>query len=274
MKYMTFNSSCPYAGLANMLSFYDVDTDDRTIALEMGLPYYFSWEDGMYLAGPSLQTARWFNLYTNPLGFELNEQSIAADLVPDFLREQKCAMLGVHVEGSGKHAVIFTGIDDNKLCFLNNKWAHEPAPETFALTKEELLQRIDSPCMVATLRSIDPTAAPKLQRMSQSLTTLSTYRQDLLAVCTAFRPTAELRGMLNSMFRALLLDGITMLDLLDEQTLRSKLTTVQRAFLTALRSDAPQLRLADHIPMDLLTEAIDAYAKLIHSAIMEQRSGA
>ena len=33
MKYMTFNSSCAYAGVANMLECFGVDTQDRTIAL-------------------------------------------------------------------------------------------------------------------------------------------------------------------------------------------------------------------------------------------------
>ena len=45
MKYMTFNSSCSYAGLANLLSFYGVDIEDREIALQMGLPFLFDYMD-------------------------------------------------------------------------------------------------------------------------------------------------------------------------------------------------------------------------------------
>ena len=56
VKYMTFNSSCSYAGVANLLSFYGIDTDDRTIALEMGLPFFFDCEDGCYSSGPMLQS--------------------------------------------------------------------------------------------------------------------------------------------------------------------------------------------------------------------------
>lgn len=55
MKYMTFNSSCSYAGLANLLAFYDIDVGDREIALDMGLPYLFAKEQEKYLAGPMLQ---------------------------------------------------------------------------------------------------------------------------------------------------------------------------------------------------------------------------
>ena len=41
-KYMTFNSSCSYAGLANMLLRYGVDTQDREIARDMKLPFLFA----------------------------------------------------------------------------------------------------------------------------------------------------------------------------------------------------------------------------------------
>ena len=63
MKYMTFNSSCSYAGLANLLSFYGIDIEDRKIALEMDLPFLFDCEDGCYVSGPMLQGEKWFNLY-------------------------------------------------------------------------------------------------------------------------------------------------------------------------------------------------------------------
>ena len=39
MKYMTFNSSCAYAGLANMLEKKGIDVEDYEIALEMKLPF-------------------------------------------------------------------------------------------------------------------------------------------------------------------------------------------------------------------------------------------
>lgn len=55
MKYMSFNSSFSYTGLANILLLNGVDTEDREIALEMQLPYLFAKEDGVYRSGPLLQ---------------------------------------------------------------------------------------------------------------------------------------------------------------------------------------------------------------------------
>ncbi len=106
MKYMSFNSSCSYAGLANLLSFYGVDTEDRKIAVEMGLPYFFDFENGIFSAGSMLQGEKWFNIYLNPLGFAWKEQETKkAELCP-MLRKVGYAMLGVYVNDRNKHAVI------------------------------------------------------------------------------------------------------------------------------------------------------------------------
>lgn len=267
MKYMTFNSSCSYAGLANMLALHGIDTTDREIALDMGLPYLFAHEDGAYLAGPSLQSAKWFDLYLNPRGFSLQETPVEKEKVPQFLREQTCAMLGLFVANAGKHAVVFTGMENDHFCFLNNKWEQEPSPDTLLLTEEELLSRLDDTCMVAVLQPISPRPAPIQKRMAQSLTILTQYRQVLLDTCIQSQPTAELRALLNPLFRALLLDGITMMELLGNKALQAKLTALQRGFLTALRSQESELRLADHLSIEELDSALDEYRQLIEAAM-------
>lgn len=270
MKYMTFNSSCSYAGLANMLAFYGIDTTDREIALEMGLPYLLAHEDGAYLAGPSLQNARWFDLYLNPRGFSLVETPVEKENVPRFLREQSCAMLGLILENTGKHAVIFTGMDGNCFCFLNNKWEQEPSPDTLRLTEAELLSRLEGTCIVAVLQPIFPRPAPIRERMEASLALWTQYEQALVEVCTQTRPTGELRSLLNPLFRALLLDGITMMELLGNQALHSKLTGLQRNLLTALRSQEPTLCLAEHLSTDDLRAAAEEYRQMIQQQLISE----
>lgn len=268
MKYMTFNSSCPYAGLANMLSFHGIDTTDRQIALDMGLPYLFAYEDGAYLAGASLQSAKWFDLYLKPRGFALQETALPKEQVPDFLRRQTCAMLGIFVsERTGKHAVVYTGAADGKLQFLNNKWEQEPAPETLELTAEELLSRLDDTCMVATLRQVPAQPTPLRDHLEASLAVLEQYRQELTTVCTQPRPTVQLRQMLNPLFRALLLDGIAMMEVLGNDELYAKLTGLQRSFLNALRCEETEIRLADHLSMDTLYAALDEYRQMIQQKL-------
>lgn len=156
MKYMTFNSSCSYAGLANLLSLYGVETSDRKIAIDMGLPYFFDFKDDYYLAGPMLQSEKWFNIYLKPLGFTLTEKAICKNQVGDYLDNIPNAMLGIFVGDNAKHAVIYTGKNKEYYCFLNNKWKNSKEPERFELSEKELFQRIDDVVMIATLTHSDP----------------------------------------------------------------------------------------------------------------------
>ena len=63
MKYMSFNSSCSYCCLANLLEGYGVDREDRELALDMDLPWLFSYdpEGRTFLAGAMLQGKAWFD---------------------------------------------------------------------------------------------------------------------------------------------------------------------------------------------------------------------
>lgn len=40
MKYMTFNRSCAYTCLANLLECYNIEKTDSDIAIEMRLPFF------------------------------------------------------------------------------------------------------------------------------------------------------------------------------------------------------------------------------------------
>ena len=56
MKYMHFNSSCSYAGLANLLYSDGIDTEDFVIALAIDLAYLLVKDGAFYLAGTMLQS--------------------------------------------------------------------------------------------------------------------------------------------------------------------------------------------------------------------------
>lgn len=267
MKYMTFNSSCTYAGVANILEQYGVDTDDRSIALGMKLPYLFSYEDGIYMAGPMLQSTDYFNLYLNPIGFEMTEKEIPAEQVPAYLKQQKTAMLGLQVDERGKHAAVYIGRQDGKLLFLNNKWKHTDAPEQITFTEEELLAQISTSAMIATLAPITPKAVDLPSKIRNSVAVIRHNLSEIQELCSREESVGQLRSRLNTLFRPLLLDGITMLNLLGEVDLVQKFSGVQRAFLNVLRQDpSTVVRLDDQIPMDELVSATESYVQLIQTA--------
>lgn len=152
-----------------MLEQYGVDATDRSIAMSMKLPYLFSCKDGVYMAGPMLQSAEWFNLFLHPIGFEMIEKEIPAAQVPEYLKRQRTAMLGLQAGENGKHAVVYIGTQEGRLTFLNNKWEHDPAPAQITLTEAELLNRIGSFAMVATLVQINPKPVNLHRYMDESI---------------------------------------------------------------------------------------------------------
>lgn len=268
MKYMTFNSSCSYAGLANMLEQFGIDTTDRDIALGMNLPYLFSCCDGAYLAGPMLQEAQWFDLYLNPMGFRLVEEAIAAENVADYLKLQKTAMLGISTENAGKHAVVYTATASERLVFLNNKRDFEDSPDEIYLTEEELKQKIEPKTVVATLQPITPKSVCFTDKLQMSISVLQMNLSEIIKVCYKEACVDHLRGKLNTLFRALLLDGITMLHLIGETELAQSFERLQCGLLSALRQNPDQcIYLKDYLSTQKLQESVDKYISLIQSII-------
>ena len=262
MKYMTFNSSCSYAGLANLLSHYGIDAEDRDIAMQMALPYLFAHEDGKYLSGPMLQGAKWFNLYLHPIGFTLTERQLSREEVCSCLRANPPAMLGLRVTPTSKHAVIYTGSREGEYHFLNNKRQTSPEPEALRLTESDLLSRLDEAVTIGVLEKIKPTSVNLRPRLEQSLTALLTLQSELSAFCSREQPPAAQRQAMEALFRPILLDGVTMLELLEKEDIASSLRTVRTQFIKAVKESRPAV-LSSYLNMSLLMTSITEYAQLI-----------
>ena len=264
MKYMTFNSSCSFAGIANMLEQYGLDTSDREIALEMKLPYLFAYQDGVYLSGPMLQKAEWFDIYLNPIGFQLIEKKISAEQIVDYLKKQKTAMLGIKMGDAGKHAVVYKGMESNILVFLNNKRENEDSPSEIRFTEAELIQNLETEVVVATLQSIVPRKISVLDKLEESTVVLQANLSEIVRVCDRKVTTEFLRSKLNTLFRPIFLDGISMLNLIGEKELSGEFAKQQSDLLGALRRDTKEdILLKDYISMDNLQASVQKYMELI-----------
>ena len=93
-------------------------------------------------------------------------------------------MLGLQAGENGKHAVVYIGTQDGRLTFLNNKWEHDPAPAQITLTEAELLNRIGSSAMVATLIQIDPKPGDLHRYMGESIPTVQKNLAEIKDVCS------------------------------------------------------------------------------------------
>lgn len=272
MKYMTFNSSCSYAGIANMLEMYEIDTSDMDIALKIKLPYLFDYREGTYLSGPMLQSAQWFDLYLNPIGFRLVEQSVPAEKLADYLKMKKTAMLGIKFEGTGKHAVVYTGFESDLLVFLNNKWEKEESVREIRFTEKELKERIDSEVVVATLEKICPRTIDFIEKLESSKKVLLANFTDIIELSNRQETVANLRMKLNTLFRPLFLDGITMLNMIEETSLAQNFMKLQQELLSALKyAPSDCIFLKDYISLSNLQMSVKMYLDLIENELSSKR---
>ena len=263
MKYMTFNSSCSYAGIANMLALHSIEMEDRDIALSMRLPWLFAYEDGVYLSGPMLQSAKWFNLALHPLGFHLQETPSPKEQIFTLLHGLDCAMLGLKISENSKHAVVYTGKQEaGKLLFINNKWQQSDEPDTLLLDEKDLLSRLNDEVIVAQLHRCSPIQEDISPLFPQSCQVLQQWKEEASAFCMQTHTLSTRRNALNPLFRALLLDGITMLDLISENALAQDMRVLQRALLQSMQENAP-CAVADYLSVDNLRSCVEAYIDLI-----------
>lgn len=265
MKFMTFNSSCAFAGVANMLEFYGVDVEDRNIALAMKLPFLFAKENGAYISGPMLQSAQWFNLYLNSVGFAMEEQSINKEQITEFLDSVDCAMIGLHVEKDSKHAVVYMGKEEDRYCFINNKWKSLEEPDRLSLAKKALLSRLDENVMVATLYRVEIKKTDFTPLLNQSCEVLEQWKKDVGEFASKEHDVHEILKVMNTLFRAVLLDGITMLGLCNKNKLADKFAKVQSELMKVIKNKETVI-LNEKLSMELLYEAVDEYIDWIRSS--------
>lgn len=265
MKYMTFNSSCSFAGVANMLEAYGVHTEDYQLALGMKIPYIFSLcrETGAYQTGASLQSGQWFNPHLNTLGISLEEERLPASEVLHALKTaNKPMMLGINIKEGRKHAVVFTKYANGKYHLLNNRYQHDDAPAEYIFGRDELASRLCSVTTVGRLEACTPAAADFAPVLAQSLNVLERYRRELVGFCRQLHLADALQSAMERLFRPLLLDGLTMMGLTGDADMRELLSMLQAQYLSALRKSCP-LILEHELDMAGFSRAFEGYAVLI-----------
>ena len=184
-----------------------------------------------------------------------------------YLQKSEHAMLGIRVSSGSKHAVIYDGREGKMYRFLNNKWENSEEPDTLLLDEQELLKRLDDKVMVAVLERVAQEEVDKRKYYEKSAVTLEKLGQDVEKFCAIERSPEELRNAMDTLFRAILLDGSTMLELLGETEISQKLKTVQSQLLTAVRENRA-LRLDCVLDLDLLQEGIREYYSLIRRQLI------
>ena len=259
MKYMTFNSSCAFAGVANMLESFGIDKEDRELAIGMKLPYLF---DETYRTGASLQSAEHFNLYLNQLGITMQEEQLPKhEMIKTLKHSTRPMMIGINLE-FGKHAIIFKNYQNGHFCFTNNKRFDSEKPAEYRFTEAELSDRLDETTVVGWLEDAPIKDVDFTPFFEKSLFNLQKYRVELLAFCDIEQSVENLNAARDPLFRPIALDGLVIMELVENEKMVAMQQEIQTKLLAMLRKQEPVIP-KQELPMDLIANVLDEYVVLI-----------
>lgn len=268
MKYMHFKASCSYAALAILLEFQGVDTEDTAIALEMDLPRLFAEENGAFLSGPMLQGEKWFNLWCLPRGYTMSDTIVKREALCQTLKETGPSMLGIQTP-YGKHAVVFSEYD-GAFHFLNPTYESSGEKTELLINEDELLNLVDDELMLGVIRPSHPQKVNMVPLYDSSIQAIQRNLAAIICFSSVEHTQEEYFAVMNTLFRPLLLDGISMLELAGEKNLAEELRSRQSELMSFLRDDCKG-KLSDTLSISHLQKAVRKYVSFIRAIKAEQR---
>lgn len=272
MKYMHFNSSCSYASIANLLYLDGIDTEDFAIALAIDLAYLLVKDGASYLAGTMLQSKEIFDIYLNPLGYEFIEENYDKDEVLKILEaSDKNYMLGVNIAQGNKHAIIFKEHKDNRFRFINNKYDDSDEPDEFVWTAEELKKRLDEKTFLAHIEKCDVKDVDMEEPLLKSIENLGALKEDIINFSKREISKNELRESMNTLFRAALLDLVTMFLLIEEDKLMKRTKKLQKEYINVIKKGKESLVLEKEMNISGLVDVLNEWESLMKKNLKEYR---
>ena len=192
------------------------------------------------------------------------EEMVEREQLCSYLRAHKPVMLGIQTP-YGKHAVVFTGFD-GKYRFMNPTHENSGEHTELSFSEEELLASVDQETTVGSVISAE--AAPQLLTpyLKDSKSVIRENCADIEAFAAEKHDPNAYFSMMNRLFRPLLLDGITMLELAGETDLAQKFTALQQQFMAFMRGTREEA-LRETLSIDSLHDLTERYAHLIERQI-------
>ncbi|MCB2291062.1 hypothetical protein LGK97_15100 [Clostridium sp. CS001] len=272
MKYMSFNNSCSYAGIANLLLDYSIDIEDYQVAIETKVPYIFRYDEHWkrYVSGSMLQADRYFNFYLQNLSLQLVGNEFTKESALDFLKKLQCrAMIGLNVSNGRKHAVIYSGVEADKYIFMNNKRKDSQEPDFYRFSFNELLYKMDETVFISYLENrLGGVKIDLTPEIKDSFFYLQEYKENVAGFCSEVQGVDALNKGMSTLFHAFFLDVYSMMVIIGEKQLSEGIGDLRNSYLQAMRLKQP-LRLSEYISIEYFKKAIDEYKKIIHIRVID-----
>lgn len=270
MKYMTFNRSCSYAAIANLLEEHDIHYEDYEIAKALSIPYLFQYrlQENRYVAGPMIQSYPWFNYFLNSLGFDLVEEWFNPEGVMANLNEgNKRYMFSLKINPNSnlRHAVLFEGKENESYRFLNPKRKDSIEPDYYVFNEEEVIEKLIPNVLMGYLVKIEkPIPFDLSNDLKSSLQNLDNYQEILFEFCSKEQDVSALIEARDTLFAPLMLDVLSMMEIIGEKDLANDIKTIRTNYMKLMKENRALL-LVEELPMEDLKGIISRYKNIIQN---------
>ena len=263
MKYMTFNNSCFFTALANLLEEFNINVEDRDIVKDSLIPYIFRYDsnDNKYIAGYQIQETRYINHYLKRYNLVFQERKYSKgciaetkkNLVDEIKYENNIVVsLKVLEDSNSWHATIYKGYIDNKFIFLNMKRKASNEPIYYKLTYKELLDKLADIVQYGYITEIKQESNVNLKsELLRSLIVLESYQKELIQFCSKKTTYKQRITSKDKLFRALFLSYIDVAEILGNKKLLERLAWMQTQMIKTYSLDF-DLLLCNYIKIDLV----------------------
>ena len=272
MKYMTFNNSCSFAGVANMLEDFLIDIEDYQLAIEMKVPFIFKFDERWerYISGPMLQEEKYFNYYLQKWSLKLIENEVPKENAVSFLNSLKQkAILGLNISEGYKHAVIYYENKNKEYIFLNNRRRNTNEPKYYKYNSDELKGKLDETVVISYLdKSPEYFKFDIEKEIKDSVTYLERYRKEVENFCQKEQSVSLLKYAMSTFFRALFLDVYSMMEIIGETKIIEQISKVRSEYLQAMKLNK-SLNLSAYISLDELNSIINQYKEIVELQILK-----
>ena len=263
---MHFNSSCSYCAVAYILSSFGIEVEDTDIALKIGLPYIFAFENDEYLAGPMLQSSKYFNLFLNPLALTLDEHRVNKDELLTYINEKKNIIFGIKTD-FGKHAVVLVEHANGMYSFFNPTWEESNHETMINLKKEDLLSRVDEEITIGEIKQCQKKIINLQNFYRESIVNLAKYEKDILGFINGNNDREEYQKQLDILFRPLLLDGLSMMVLINNDDIAKIMKEAQTHLLSFIRG---KTEFDAHLFNEKIHTIVTQYTELINKLLIKE----
>ena len=180
-------------------------------------------------------------------------------------------MLGVKIAPSNKHAIIFHEYKDNEFRFINNKYEESDKPDEFAWTAELLAERRDEKTHLPHLKKYDAKDVDMEDPLLKSIENLDAFKNDIINFSKRVITKQELRDSMNTLFRAALLDLVTMFILIEENNLMKRRKKLQKEYIGAIKKDKESLELEKGMNICGLVDVLNEWECLMRKNLKAYR---